>query len=101
MDGHNSHVTLEIVTSSINFGLGIISLPSHTSHVLQPLDVKCFKPFKFAFRQIKDSWMLLNKGKNMEKITLCEWTLQTLERSLTPKNIKSGFQKIGIWPLDD
>jgi hypothetical protein len=85
----------------MNSGLDIISLPSHTSHVLQPLDVSCFKPFKATFRQIRDSWMLLNKGKKVEKTTLCEWTSQALERSLTPENIKSSFQKTGIWPLDD
>ena len=55
LDGHNSHVTLEVVTSTMNSGLDIISLPSHTSHVLQPLDVSYFKPFKSAFRQIRDS----------------------------------------------
>jgi hypothetical protein len=101
LDGHNSHVTLEVVTLAMNSGLDIISLPSHTSHALQPLDVSCFKPFKSAFRQIRDSWTLLNKGKKVEKSDLCEWTSQALEKSLTPKNIKSGFKKTGIWPLDD
>ena len=101
LDRHNSHVTLEVVISAMNFDLDIISLPSHTFHALQPLVVSCFKPFKYAFRQIKDSWMLLNKGKKVEKTTLCEWTSQALERPLTPKYIKLGFQNIGIWPLDD
>ena len=101
LNGHNFHVTLEVVKSTMNSSLDIICLSSHTSHALQPLDVSCFKPFKYAFRKIKDSWSLLNKGKKMEKTTLCEWTLQALERSFTPKNIKSGFKKIGIWPLDD
>ena len=67
LDGHNSHVTLEVVTLAMNSGLDIISLPSHTSHALQPLDVSCFKPFKTAFRQIRDSWTLVNKGKRVEK----------------------------------
>jgi hypothetical protein len=31
------------------FGLNMITLPSHTSHALQPFDVSCFKPFKIAF----------------------------------------------------
>ena len=101
LDGHNSYVTLEIVTSAMNFGLDIISLPSHISHVLQPLNVNWFKPIKSAFRQILDYWMLLNKGKKVEKTTLCEWTSQALERPFTPNNIKSGFQRTGIWPLDD
>ena len=101
LNGHNSHVTLEVVTSTMNFGLNIIFRPSHTTHALQPLNVSCFKPFKSAFRQIRDFWMLLNKGRKVEKTTLCEWTSQALERSLTPKNIKSDFQKTGIWPLDN
>ena len=46
LDGHNSHVTLEVVKSTMNYGLDIISLPSRISHALQPLDVNCFKSFK-------------------------------------------------------
>jgi hypothetical protein len=46
LDGHNSHVILEVVTIAMEAGMDIISLPSHTSHALQPLDVSCFKPFK-------------------------------------------------------
>ena len=79
LDGLNSHVTLEVVTVAMNSGLDIISLPSHISHALQPLDVSWFKPFKNAFRQIRDFWSLLNKGKKVEKIHLCEWTSEALE----------------------
>jgi len=31
----------------------MITLPLHTSHALQPLDVACFKPFKIAFKKEK------------------------------------------------
>ena len=41
LDGHNSHVTLEVVRISMESGLDIVSLPSHTSHALQLLDVSC------------------------------------------------------------
>jgi hypothetical protein len=100
LDGHNSHVTLEVVTLAMNSGLDIVSLPSHTSHALQPLDVSCFKPFKAAFRQIKDSWTLVNKGRKVEKQDLCEWTSQALQKALSSKNIKYGFRKTGIWPYN-
>jgi hypothetical protein len=100
LDGHNSHVTLEVVSLAMNSGLDIVSLPSHTSHALQPLDVSCFKPFKSAFRQIRDSWTLVNKGRKVEKQDLCEWTAQALQKALSPKNIRSGFRKTGIWPLN-
>jgi hypothetical protein len=100
LDGHNSYITLEVVAVAMESGLDIVSLPSHTSHALQPLDVSCFKPFKTAFRQIRDSWTVLNKGKKVKKQDLCEWTSKALLKALTPKNIKSGFKKTGIWPLN-
>ena len=34
LDTHNSHVTLEVIKISIEAGLDIVSLPSHTSHAL-------------------------------------------------------------------
>ena len=100
LDGQNSHVTLEVVRISMESRLDIVSLPSHTSHALQPLDVSCFKPFKTAFRKIRDRWSLRNKTKAVDKRTLCEWTSQALQSALTPNNIMSGFRAIGIWPLD-
>jgi hypothetical protein len=53
LDGQNSYVTLEVVKSTMNSSVGIISLPSHTFHALQPLNISCFKPFNYAFRQLR------------------------------------------------
>lgn len=63
MDGHNSQVTVEVVLQACHVGLDLIKFSSHTSHVLQPLDVACFKPFKSAFEACRDIWSLANKGK--------------------------------------
>ena len=65
LDGHNSHVTLEVMKIAMQSGLDIISLSSHTSHALQPLDLACFAPFKAAFRKHRDSWTLVNKNKKV------------------------------------
>ena len=43
---------------------------------------------------------MLNKNKKVGKQDLCEWTSKALETALIAKNIKSGFRKTGIWPLD-
>ena len=75
LDGHNSHITLEVVKISMESGLDIVSLLSHTSHALQSLDVSCFKAFKTAFKKIRDRWSLRRKTKLVDKQTLCEWTL--------------------------
>ena len=100
LNGHNSHVTLEVMKIAMQSGLDIISLPSHTSHALQLLDLACFVPFKTAFRKHRDSWTLVNKNAKVGKKELCEWTSKVLQCALTSKNIKLGFEKVGISFLD-
>ena len=98
LDGHNSHVTLEVVRISMESGLDIVSLPFHTSHALQPLDVSCFKPFKIAFRKIRDRWLLTSKTKPVDKRTLYEWTSQALKVALTPKISSQGSGQLAFGP---
>ena len=99
LDGHGSHVTLEVVQKAKSRGLDIITLPSHTSHKLQPLDVSIFKPFKVAFRACRDRWSIENKGRGARKEDLAEWMGTALKKVLTPIKIMKGFEAIGIWPL--
>jgi hypothetical protein len=100
LDGHNSHVTLDVVYKAKQNGLDLLTLPSHTSHRLQPLDCSVFQPFKCAFRGYRDAWTLQNRGRAAQKEDLAEWVSLALERALTPRNIMQGFKGIGIWPLN-
>jgi hypothetical protein len=58
LDGHGSHVTLQVVTQAQQLGLKLLTLLAHTSHVLQPFDVSCFK---LTFRLIRGEWQLKHK----------------------------------------
>jgi hypothetical protein len=51
LNSHGSHGTLEAIGQAQTFGLDMITLHSHTSHALQPLDAGCFEPFKIAFKK--------------------------------------------------
>ena len=55
VDGHNSHVILEVVAKAIYVRLDLLTLPSHTSHRLQPLYVNIFAPFKRSFKRYRDA----------------------------------------------
>ncbi len=78
LDGDGSHVTLEVIEQARKFGLDMITLPSHTSHALQPLDVAYFKPFKSAFRKERDITMVKMNYTEPDKITLAGWVDKAL-----------------------
>jgi hypothetical protein len=82
LDGHSSHVTLDVVYKAKLMGLDILTLPSHTSHHLQPLDVSVFRPFKCAFKTYRDAWTLRHKGKLAMKEDLAYWVSLALRKAL-------------------
>ncbi len=71
-------------------------MKSHPSHVLQPIDVACFKLFKTTFRFSMDVWTLANKGKNVRKEDLAQWVSLIFGKTLNPPNICKGFKSIRI-----
>ena len=100
VDGHNSHVTLDVVMKAMDVGLDLLTLPSHTTHRLQPLDVSIFAPFKKYFRCYRDAWVMKNRGRAACKEILAMWISLGLQRALTSSNIQAGFRGTGIWPLN-
>ena len=81
-------------------GLDVLTLPSHTSHRLQPLDVSVFRPFKCAFCAYRDAWTLQNRGRGAQKEDLAQWVDLALKRALNTLNIQKGFATTRIWPYN-
>jgi hypothetical protein len=100
LDEHSNHVTLEAIKQAHEFGLNMVTLPTHTSHALQPFDASCFKPLKTTFRKEKDVAMLKSNYMELDKITFIGWVDQALDKSITEQNIRFGFRVIGIYPLN-
>ena len=80
--------------------MDIFTLPFHTLHGLQPLDVSCFKPFKVAFRAYKNLLTMKHHGVRVTKETLANWVSLAFKKSLIAKNIQGDFRRAGIWPLN-
>ncbi|MCO5569221.1 hypothetical protein L7F22_022932 [Adiantum nelumboides] len=100
LDGHGSHVSLEVVAKAKEAGIDIVTLPAHTSHKLQPLDVSVFKPLKVQFQKERDKWQQRTASKQASKTELASIVATSISLSLTEANITTGFHAIGIWPLD-
>jgi len=55
VDGHGSHVKAKFIAFCITHAIDLMVLPSHTSHITQPLDVGIFGPLKGAMARYTDA----------------------------------------------
>jgi hypothetical protein len=100
VDGHNYHVTLEVVHKAMEVDLDLATLLSHRNHLLQPLEVSVFEPFKRAFKCYKNAWTLQNIRRGASKRVLVQCVSVALQKTLIKNSIKSGSWATGIWPLN-
>ena len=113
LDGHGSHCTIEFFQYCIEHNIYPICLPSHSTHLLQPLDVGLFGLLKKAYSTELDKWHrrgnnAVRKGNFHECVFLLqirELTFQRLavrarDTAYTEENIKKAFESTGIHPLN-
>ncbi|XP_041377445.1 uncharacterized protein LOC121389863 [Gigantopelta aegis] len=100
LDNHETHISLAVIDLAKENGVILLTIPPHTSHKLQPLDVSCFKPFKTAYARAVENWMRSNPGKTITIYEIPEFTSHAQLHGLTAKNIISAFQSTGIYPYN-
>ena len=101
VDGYGSHTLVPTVLKKFkDRRILMITMPSHTSHELQPLDVSCFKPTKSFF-----SWCLrhifgtqrIQEIQKAEAPTYFQLALSEGGKSAT---IVNGFRATGLFPFN-
>ena len=70
LDGYNSHITLNVIIKAKTHSVDLITLPSHTSHELQSLNIAYFKSLNQAFRAYKNVWSIENPNGKYRKENL-------------------------------
>jgi hypothetical protein len=63
LDNHESHITIDAINKARDNGIVMLTIPPHTSHKLQPLDVTVFGPFKKYYNIACKNWLSTNPGK--------------------------------------
>ena len=100
LDGHGSHITIDVIEHARANEIHMLCLPSHTSHILQPLDVGVFKSFKSFFSKVYRQHMAKNPGCVITEDILASVVGGAFAQSHTPLNILGGFKKAGIYPFN-
>ena len=64
LDGHTSHTkNIDAINIARETGVVMLSLPPHTTHRLQPLDVAFFRPLQTYYNQAVESWLRAHPGR--------------------------------------
>ena len=101
MDGHVSHLTYDFLQFCLDHNIFPLVIPSHTSHILQPLDVGLFGPYAKKYSKALDDYVLANRfGDFISKPDFFPILHQCRADVFTVKNIQSAFEATGIHPFD-
>lgn len=101
-DNLSSHFSEAVLTSCGDNGITFTMLPKHSTHLAQPLDVAFFKPLKSKWRSLLQKWRNQGNRGSLTKIhfpPMLKKLIEELSESCGD-NIRSGFRKTGIVPLD-
>ncbi|XP_049315676.1 uncharacterized protein LOC125779127 [Bactrocera dorsalis] len=97
LDNHGSHLSIEAIDLALDHGITLLSFPPKCTHIMQPLDVAVFTPFKGMMTVKHDAWKKSNIGVTFDLHHVPPLVDQCLDVMLTPKTIKSGFRTTGIY----
>lgn len=101
IDGHKSHVyNLPFYTTMRDNNVEIITIPPHTSHVLQALDSVPFAQFKKLWEHYLRRYNTAHHGRSLSKIDFWDVFTPAWNGSMVPKNVLAGFRKTGIYPYN-
>ena len=101
LDGHSSHTrNLNVIKKARQSNVIILSLPSHCTHRLQPLDVAFFKSLNAFYDQATATWLRQHPGRPVTELEVGELFGTAYGKAATVQNAQSGFKKSGIYPFD-
>ena len=100
LDGHANHMSLYTLYFAKQNGILMYCLPSHSSHLMQPLDVSVFHPFKESYRNtFQKCWGDMNK-QDMPKKHFASIFMKALNNSKASTNAISGFRSCDLVPFN-
>lgn len=100
LDGHSSHLSSSVIALARTNNIHIICMPSHSSHVLQPLDVGVFKQVKAEWKKVLEDYFIKHNFQNVNKEHFPSMLKKVCENSFRRQYIVTGFEETGIWPFN-
>ena len=94
LDGHTTHTkNLQAVNLARQNAVIMLSLPAHTTHRSQPLDVGFLKPLSVYFNQACDNLLWQHPMRKITQSQISELLREAYGRA-------ASVAKTGVWPVD-
>ena len=90
VDGHGSHTSDEFITIYYLNNVYLLFFPTHTSYVLQLLDLGCFSSLKTTYRRLIGEHTALTDTTKIGKANFLEFYAEAREIGLREENVRSG-----------
>ena len=96
IDGHKSHVNLDVIDLCRQKDIILFCLPPHTTHTLQPLDVAVFKSLKDNYSKTVCSLIFAKPSFVVTKGEFSKVICVPFEHAFSITNLKAGFQSVEL-----
>lgn len=100
IDGSTCHTTLDFMYTAWKHRVQLLFLPSHSSHITQPLDTGVFSPLKEYYRQQLAGFVDFDYTAPYQKQRFLREYKVAAEKAFTKENIRAGFRASGIYPTN-
>lgn len=101
LDNHFSHVSLPAIKFCETHNIVLVTLPPHTSHKTQPLDVVFFGPLKTEYNRQCDLHMNVKKCVALTLHDIVPIFNKAYLKTATMEKAVKGFQVTGIYPYNE
>ncbi|KAH9084035.1 hypothetical protein Ae201684P_020297 [Aphanomyces euteiches] len=98
LDGCSSHFSHYIAQHASSLGILLLFFPANSTHILQPLDVTVFRPFKQAVRQEISDQKWIDGSPNVSKTVAVDIGCRVWAERTKMRSIVNGFGCTGLWP---
>jgi len=100
LDGHGSHVSLELIDLAIANNVTLLCLPAHSSAHFQPLDVAVYSEVKKNWRIILEKFYRTTRYDSINKQSSPRLLNELQQSAFKPQHATAGFYKTGLFPYN-
>ena len=99
LDNQDSHITGEFQYLCFENNIHTLFLPAHASHKLQPLNVGPFSPLSKKYSHLLSAYTPTGLA-TLNRASFTQIYIQARTESFTERNIRAGWKRAGLMPLN-